>query len=196
MQGSLMPRSHLQKSQIVILGSLLLLLGGCACLTGYNAYPVISSPQASLLNKRITHLVKIDSKNESETIIAVLEMYTDKTLLVGLTSTGITLFTLEYTTAHPELNTSALFSDNIEPVHLMTALQLVNYHESDITRQLPDDWSLDNDGKQRFLKHKETTRLNTTFFTDDSTSNEPVIVNNADCNYTLTITRLSIEDTQ
>lgn len=191
-----MSRSLMQRSLAVIIMGVLLHLGGCACLTGYNAYPVISLPQASLLNKRITHLVKIDRKDESETIIAVLEMYTNKTLLVGLTSTGITLFTLEYTTAHPELNTSALFSDNIEPVHLLTALQLVNYHESDINRQLPDGWSLDNDGKQRFLKHKKTTRLNTTFFTDDSTGTEPAIVNNADCDYTLTITRLSIEDTK
>ncbi len=190
-----MQKRAMQKSLIVILGGILLLLGGCACFSGHNAFPVLPSPQATLMNKRITQLVKIDTEDQSETFIAVLELHTDKTQLIGLTTTGITLFTLEYTSSYQELNVAALYSNTIKPMQLLTELQLVNYSTDKIKQQLPENWSLDTKGEQNYLLYKDKTRIKASFFTD-LTNPGPITVNNMADGHTLTISRLNIEDTQ
>lgn len=186
------------KARLLFLTGALLLLGGCACFTGHDAYPVILTPQEALLGKRIMHTVNINSNDTSETIIIVLEPGTDKTQMAGLTTTGITLFTLEYTKTYQELNTSALYSNSIKPLQLLTALQLVNYSTDTFTQQLPENWNLYTEGKQRYLRHYDKTKLYSTFLDDanlpEATTNATAIVNDMDNNLILTITRLSVED--
>jgi hypothetical protein len=182
----------MQRSIKIALLGIIILLTSCACITGNEDLPVIYNADNDLLNKRITHLVEWSANNNTETFLAVLEIQADKTQLIALMPTGMTLFSLSYTQAYQDLNTSILYSAMIAPEDLLSILQLVNYSTSNIQQQLPRSWYWQEQPKA--LQYQKNTVLQISNNHNDAS--QAITIKNLYKNYTLTVTRLSIEDTQ
>lgn len=177
-----------------LIGRLLLLtlfLLGCVSVSHRSLF--ISSPPA-FYEKRITHRVDVRKGRESETFLAIMDVHNNSVQLVGMTTNGLTLFSLERSVNDSLLHISPLYSGLLSPDDLLLFLQLLEYGDDELP-DFPNGWHVKACGNMHCLKNKNSVLVKWMFLNEDKNiASEIVAIFELGEKYNASITRLLIED--
>jgi len=183
----------MQKSLSLILLLMILCLAACSSLPHGDAVPVVFTQNSHALHQRITHHVIWQDQNNTETFIAVLETHVNAIKLVAVSSTGISLFSIDQTPNNQHIETSLLFPPLLNPQALLTYLQLMNNDSTEFSQALDKEWKLIKTDKSLGLHYKQQK---TPIITLTSISPDTTVVKNEKKGVSVTIKKLSSENLQ
>lgn len=115
---------------------------------------VMPVADATLAGQRHSYLLSWQTDNHTRQMLLVLEQHDNSVQLVGLSNTGITLFTLQRSAQGEQLETSYFYKDGPQPAQLLNQLLLVYYPVSLLQQQLGSDWQIqqNDSGRQWFYR--------------------------------------------
>jgi len=141
----------------------------------------------------LTQAVSIQYKNQQHDFIAQLEIENNSFKIVGLTSMGITLFSIYSVGDSYEFKASPVLGDDINLQYLLADLQLTYWPVKKLNSHLKENNALMNSNKtKRSLLHNNVEIINIEF-SSKSRWNKNIIFKHLQRNYTINITTLSLE---
>lgn len=170
----------------VRLAVLVLLAALSACALQVPTQPFVPLQSAGLEPQRISYLLSWQQQQRSRQLMLVLEHTPDSVQLVGLNSSGMTLFQLQRSPYGDQLQTGYFDDQGIDPQQWLNILLVLNYAPDDLQQSLDPGWQLLTEGRHRQWFYQDQL-LGSAFFDKDKKGLEIIHLTLAGEDYQLRI---------
>ncbi|WP_394751728.1 DUF3261 domain-containing protein [Crenothrix sp.] len=176
--------------------ALLVSLSSCAILpTSHHSEQEEFMPIAQPIGpaRRVVQQLTAIWPGKQQTLLCVLELDRQRIAIAGLSSDGISLFSLSYDGKKLVLDKSPLLPESFSPELIIKDLQLVYWPASELQKLLPQQWRLEADNHHRRLYFNNVLCVEVNYLQPDASWPKTVELINHRYHYQLHINTISYE---
>lgn len=144
----------------------------------------------------ISQVVEIAHDGESHRLLAELELNERQLIIVGLSSLGMRLFTLDYNAQNLSFSSSAMLPADFKPHYLLADIQLIYWPLAALQQQFENSGISIREEDEHRLYYRGGTKIIDIYFERGTGWASTVHLHHLERNYTLHINTVNIEETR